>query len=113
MRVWEHSCMNAWTLLLFLILCAGCENRSVVMGKYTAQGDEEGAVPTVVLELKDAGQGSWATEDESVQFRWDSTEDEIRLYTKAGGIVQGRLEGESISVSLPSAGIIRFQRNAH
>lgn len=113
MRVRDQSLMTVCTLLLSLILFAGCENRSPFMGRYTGEGSEEGAVPTVVLELKEAGQGSWETEDETVPFRWDSAGDEIRLYTKAGGIVQGRLVGECLWVSLPSAGTVRFLRNGH
>lgn len=113
MTVRERSWKTTWTLLLFLILFAGCENRSAFMGKYTAEGDEGGGVPTVVLELAEAGRGSWTAEGETVPFRWDSAGDEIRLHTKAGGIVQGRLVGERLSVSLPGAILVRFQRNGH
>lgn len=111
MRPPELFAMGA--LLFSLIVFAACESRSAFIGKYTAEEDESGAVPAVVLELKGAGQGSWATEDESVPFRWDSRGDEIRLHTRAGGIVQGKVLGGAIAMSLPGVGQVQFQRTGY
>ena len=97
-------------LFLFPLFMFACRDTMSLTGKYMSQGDKDRHLPDIVLILGANGQGSWAGEGDSVDFRWDFGENEIRLHTRSGGVLLGRIIGESIEISLPGTGPLIFKK---
>ena len=49
------------------------------------------------------GKAIWRIPDNEVSFRWDIKGKEIWLSTKSGGIIIGKIQGDTIEVKLPGA----------
>ena len=56
------------------------------------------------------GQGSWSIEEDNVSFKWEIRENEIWLHTKSGGVIVGKIVGETIEINLPAAGEYYFKK---
>ena len=97
-------------LAFSLPLTTGCEERGRLSGRYVADIDENRLSPTISLELMDNGQGSWSTEEDSVSFKWEIRESEIWLHTKSGGVIVGKIVGETIEINLPGVGEYYFEK---
>jgi len=65
---------------------------------------------TVLLELGENGTGSWAVEEDNVNFRWEVREKDILLHTKSGGVIVGSIVGETIDIYLPGVGVHTFKK---
>jgi hypothetical protein len=97
-------------LAFSLPLTTGCEERGRLSGRYVADIDENRLSPTISLELMDNGQGSWSTEEDNVSFKWEIRENEIWLHTKSGGVIVGKIVGETIEINLPGVGEYYFEK---
>ena len=97
---------HAGILVLVLTLLAACaQDRNSVAGKYVAQG------PTseIVLTLGKDGKGTWSTDMDEIPFKWSLRPDgKLWLHTKAGGVLQGTVEAETILLKLPGVGELTF-----
>ncbi|KUG28200.1 hypothetical protein ASZ90_001937 [hydrocarbon metagenome] len=98
-----------WIFLL-VILMAACGRSSVVSGQYEASYGEGGREKTIVLELREGGQGSWTADGESIAFKWDVRGGEVLLHTKAGGVIRVAVNGEELTTDLPGVGKLVFRR---
>ncbi len=100
------------TLLIAFLLSYNACNRdtSGVTGKYMAQIGEGEQSMTVLLELGENGTGSWAVEEDNVNFRWEVREKDILLHTKSGGVIVGSIVGETIDIYLPGVGVHTFKK---
>jgi hypothetical protein len=107
--------MKSQVFLLFLILSIlfgalqGCADTANVTGEYVAElGGEQGQ--KIGLQLEPGGQGCWTTEDDRISFEWESHAGEIRLHSKTGGVIEGRLLHDDIEFTVPGAGRVTFKK---
>jgi hypothetical protein len=112
-----------WCITAFCILAAflvSCESRDRYVGIYEAQaqGARQG---TVVLDLKANGDGAWGvtapgkkdsppTGEGEVPFTWYIKRGELRINTKAGGVIVGKINGDTITMTLPGARTLTFKK---
>jgi hypothetical protein len=98
-------------LILFFLSCGACsKDTSRVTGKYMTQTGEGEQSMTVLLELRENGTGSWATEEDNVEFKWEIRGEEILFHTQSGGVIVGNIGKESIEIYLPGVGIHSFRK---
>ncbi|UCB47611.1 MAG: hypothetical protein JSW56_10520 [Deltaproteobacteria bacterium] len=98
-------------LILFLLSWGACSrDTSRVTGKYMAQTGEGEQSMSVILELRENGTGSWATEEDNVDFKWEMRGEEILFHTKSGGVIVGNIGREGIEIYLPGAGVHSFKK---
>ena len=108
--------MRSQIFLLFLVLSlviaalAGCADTTVVTGEYVAELDGEQG-QKIGLQLGPGGQGSWTTDDDRISFEWESHGGEIRLHSKTGGVIEGRLLHDDIEFTVPGAGRLTFRKS--
>lgn len=79
-------------------------------GKYMAESGGGKDAMTVLLELGENGTGSWAIEEDNVNFKWEIREKDILLHTKSGGVIVGSIVGETIDIYLPGVGVHTFKK---
>jgi NOL1/NOP2/fmu family ribosome biogenesis protein len=103
-------------LLLMALLCGAllwtlaCDSREKVAGTYKAEGAISPKQGEVSIELKEDGEGAWRKGDEEVPLSWYMKGGELRLNTKGGGVLVGKLHGEEIRMTLPGGKILSFRK---
>ena len=96
-----------WILVLLLFACASEDQfAGVYHAEDVATPDESG----MILELKEGGEGIWRTEDDEVSFSWYLKKGELRINTKDGGVLVGKIQGETIDVTLPGDRRLSFKK---
>jgi hypothetical protein len=88
-------------MCLFMTLASSCTSKDVYEGVYDAQGGKSEKCYNSQLELNEKGMAVWRVLDDEVSFRWDIKDSEIWLSTKSGGIIIGKIKGDTIEVTLP------------
>jgi len=94
-------------LLAFTVSC-GSEQRYA--GTYLAEKNDSTIGVETYIDLKENGEGTWRVDDDEVSFSWYVKGNELRINTKEGGVIVGRLSGERIEVLLPGARMMSFKR---
>lgn len=91
---------------LALVLGPACESKDKLVGTYTAQvkGGE------VRLDLKASGAGLWIAGADEVPFSWHIKGGDLRIHTKEGGVIVGKIQGDSITIDLPGQKELLFKR---
>jgi len=102
---------TAWLLgvslwCLFLALCPACESKDKYAGTYAAQGK----TGEVRMELKASGEGLWIAGNQEVSFSWHIKAGDLRINTKEGGVIVGKIEGSDIKINLPGQKELVFKR---
>jgi len=102
---------TTWPLgvsLLCLILALGpaCESKDKYAGTYAAQGK----TGEVRMELKASGEGLWIAGNQEVSFSWHIKAGDLRINTKEGGVIVGKIEGSDIKINLPGQKELVFKR---
>jgi len=100
-------------LCVILMLLLSCESKDQCAGVYKAavkQGE-------IVLELKGNGEGLWkAPSDEvagtfiEVPFAWYINQGELRVNTKAGGVIAGKIGEDTIQMTIPGSKSLTFKK---
>ena len=90
---------------LSLVFCFSCESKEKYAGKYVASTKEE-----ISLDLNPSGEGSWSLGDKEVSFSWYVKGGDLRVNTKEGGVLVGKIEGNTIKIILPVRGEIKFSK---
>ncbi len=110
---------------LIVTLTFSCDTGDRYAGIY--QSTEH---PENYIELKENGVGVWRVIDDEASFRWDVRDSvsvwraiddeasftwdvrdsELRLHTRAGGVVIGKIQNDTLQISLPTQGIKYFKR---
>jgi len=93
-------------LCLILALCLACESKDKYAGTYDAQGK----TGEVRMELKANGEGIWIAGNQEVSFSWHIKGGDLRINTKEGGVIVGKIEGSAIKISLPGQKELLFKR---
>lgn len=104
--------MRGWVIFLFLLVLIpqGCGSPKRYMGTYVSVSAGEPPRMETTLELKDNDSGVWTTNEKEVQFRWSVKGNEIRLHTKEGGVITGKIADHTITVTLPGDKVMTFQK---
>lgn len=95
-------------IVLLLIAAFSCNQKDKYAGKYAEQGEQ--LQKTSEIELKDNGQGVWRVLNDEISFSWSISDNEIRLHTKSGGIIIGRIKDDILEILLPGSKIKYFKR---
>ncbi|MCP4345604.1 MAG: hypothetical protein GY795_08760 [Desulfobacterales bacterium] len=93
-----------------LLIVTGCERSAGFAGKYVSEDDSNQNVPKVNLELTANGHGIWAIEEDNVSFRWEARDDRILIHTKSGGVIIGKIDGNTVEISLPGMNVHRLKK---
>jgi hypothetical protein len=101
MNIKLSTCTNVIVIALVFLFTLSCTSREHYAGTYSSGAPGPPKQPEVVIELKEDGQGLWRTLDQEVSFRWSVRENEIRLHTRDGGIIIGKITGSSLEITLP------------
>ena len=101
-----------WPALLcvLLIFTFSCGSKDRYAGLYKAQENESQKPSETYIELKENGEGVWRMEDEEDSFSWYVKGDEIRLNTKAGGIIVAKIQDDTLEIVLPGQKKMSFKK---
>jgi hypothetical protein len=98
--------LGAVLLCLALALGSACESSDKYAGTYSAQG----RTGEVRMELKTNGQGIWIAANQEVSFSWHIKAGDLRINTKEGGVIVGKIEGGAFKINLPGQKELLFKR---
>jgi hypothetical protein len=93
-------------LCLFLTFFLSCESSHKYAGTYEAK-DMAGEV---VLELKAGGEGNWISGFQEVAFSWHLKGGELRINTREGGVIVGKIRGDTIEINIPGQKEMVFRK---
>ena len=92
--------IGMWLVCLSLAICVSCESKDKYVGTYEAK-DKRGEVR---VELKPNGEGVWIAGTQEVSFTWYIKGGDLRVNTKEGGVLVGKIEGDTIRITVPVRG---------
>lgn len=95
-------------LCLVMILALGCESKDKYAGVYKAQ--DPAKQTEIVVELKANGDGLWRVGTEEVTFAWYIKRGELRVNTKGGGVIVGKIDKDTIQITLPGSKTMSFKK---
>ena len=102
-----NRCVIACLGLLLVFMISACgQDSGPVAGIYRAESPSG----PIELILKDSGEGVWSSAADEISFKWSVDRQKLRLHTKAGGVIEGRLQQGAILVTLPGVGELQFQK---
>lgn len=102
-----NRCVIACLGLLLIFMISACgQDDGPVAGTYRAESPSG----PIELTLKDSGEGVWSSAADEISFKWSVDKQKLRLHTKGGGVIEGRLQQEAIVVTLPGVGELQFQK---
>jgi len=99
--------IGAWLLCLCFAVCLSCESKDKYAGMYEAK-DKRGEVR---IELKPGGEGVWIAGTQEVAFSWYIKGGDLRVNTKEGGVLVGKIEGDTFRITLPVRGDMVFKKS--
>lgn len=94
--------------LLFLTL--SCGQKDLYVGTYVADAGDTPKRTETTLELKENGVGLWKVGDDEVAFSWYMKDDQLRVNTRAGGVIVGSVEKNVIRITLPGSKEMSFKK---
>ncbi|MDA8404530.1 MAG: hypothetical protein M0Z56_10100 [Desulfobacteraceae bacterium] len=100
--------LYAVTACLFVFGGFACSPTDEYIGKYKAIDITENAQKESYIELMENGEGSWTCCDGEVLFTWYVKKNELRINTKEGGIMVGKLKNKSFTIMLPGKKTLTF-----
>lgn len=103
---------RGWVILLFLFVFIpqGCDSTKRYVGTYVSVSEGEPPQMETILALKDDDNGVWTTNEKEVPFRWSVKGKAIRLHTKEGGVITGKISDDTIRVTLPGDKVMTFKK---
>lgn len=97
--------------LLAVALVVGCNSgRMDVAGQYTSQTLHGDTPLQIVINLAPDGTGKWQVGTEEAVFSWSVEGERLRLYTRRGGVLEGRVVASGLLMDLPGWGMVEFRR---
>lgn len=113
-----RACGWCLGLCVFLVFLAGCETRDRYVGVYEIEAKGPAREGTVILELKANGDGLWKvrsreTKDEflEIPFAWYIKRGDLRINTRAGGVIVAKIDESTIRMTLPGPKELTFRRS--
>jgi hypothetical protein len=114
-RFQDYGLMVALCVLLVLLL--SCESRDKYVGVYKEACQDSCAQGEIVLELKGNGDGLWRVPSDEVAgtfievpFVWYIKQGELRVNTRAGGVIVGKIGKDTIQMTLPGYKVMTFKK---
>ena len=96
---------------LILILIISCDAREeIFVGTYRSMEKNPPEFSDVLVELKAGGEGIRWARGEEVHFEWQVKGNELRIHTKAGGIIVAKMRNNVLEVSLPGPKIVYLKK---
>lgn len=102
-------------LFVLLMLLLSCESKEKYVGTYKAEGQKPGK--EIILELKENGDGLWRVSSDEVAgtfvevpFAWYIKRGDLRVNTRAGGVIVGKIEKDTIQITLPGSETLIFRK---
>jgi hypothetical protein len=113
-----HPCRWAAVLYVLLVLFVSCEARGKYVGVYKIERQGSAMQKEVILDLKENGDGLWkvGSDDskgtfEEVRFAWYIKRGELRINTRDGGVMVGKISKDTIQVTLPGSKTLIFKKS--
>jgi hypothetical protein len=98
-------------LLAFsLVLSGSCETKAKHAGTYTAVEKGASNHEEIFLELKPNGDGIWVVGAQEITFSWYIKKGDLRINTREGGVLVGKISGDTFRITLPGQGEMRFKK---
>ena len=95
-------------LCLLVMFLAACESRDKYVGVYQAEAKGSAMPEVVILELNANGDGLWKLSSHEkkgefveVPFAWYIKRGDLRINTKAGGVIVAKIDENTIRMTLP------------
>lgn len=102
-------------LFVLLMFFLACESKDKYVGVYQAQSSVRQGV--TILELKANGDGLWRVSSRKVTgsfvevpFTWRIKRGDLRVHTKTGGVIVGKIDRNTIHITLPGSRALIFRR---
>lgn len=102
--------ISIWVACFLLIGGWGCNSRDRYIGTYQSVEAGSAAKDATMIELNPNGDGFWKRHEEEVPISWFIKGDELRINTKDGGIMVGKIKNNEFSIILPGKGVITFKK---
>ncbi|MBU2498259.1 MAG: hypothetical protein KKE57_05115 [Proteobacteria bacterium] len=97
-------------LAFYLAFAWSCESKDRYAGLYVAVKKDASPQEEISLQLKPNGEGLWIVGDKEVSFSWYIKRGDLRINTKEGGVLVGKLEDSRIRINLPVRGEMLFKK---
>ena len=104
-------------LCLFVTFLVSCESRDRYVGVYHADAKGSAKQQEIILELKENGDGLWRVSSDEVAgtfvevpFAWYIKRGDLRLHTRAGGVIIGKIDKDKIQMTLPGSKVLTFRK---
>ncbi len=103
---------------LSVMFLASCESRDKYVGVYKAEARGSGRNEAIILDLRSNGNGVWKVASDQakdasaeVPFTWYIKRGDLRINTKAGGVIVGKIEKDAIQMTLPGSRSLTFKKS--
>lgn len=103
-----------WSVIVCLLLLLSCESKERYAGVYKALPNET-VKQEIILELKANGEGLWRVGSKDVFSEtpvvWYLKHGDLRVNTKEGGVIVGKIKEDTIQMTLPALGPLTFRKS--
>jgi hypothetical protein len=96
---------------LLTVFVIGCASEERFTGTYEEVDSGSPSGAETILELKENGEGTWRVDDDEVSFSWYLKGEELRFNTKNGGVIVGKIHGDTVEVVLPGDRTMSFKKS--
>jgi hypothetical protein len=112
MRKKQQNCRNLiyFLICLALVFAVACAREEKFLGTYKPTQDNPPEFTDVIVELRRGGIGIRRVRGEEVTFEWEVKGNQIRIQTKAGGIIVAEMRHGLLEVSLPGPRTIYLEK---
>jgi len=100
------------------MLLVSCDSKGRYAGVYKAEVRESTKQKEIVLELKENGDGLWKVNSDKAKsgfvetpFAWYIKRGELRIHTKGGGVIVGKIDRDTIQMTLPGYKALVFRKS--
>lgn len=108
MNIRKITALYVFAVCLFVCIGFGCNSTDSYIGTYEAIDMTRETNKENIIELMENGEGAWGCCDGEVLFTWYVKRDELRINTKEGGIMVGKLKKDSFTITLPGKRRLTF-----
>jgi hypothetical protein len=104
-------------LFILLVFLLACESKDKYVGVYQAQATSSAKQGVTILELKVNGDGLWRMSSHNVTgtfveapFTWFIRRGDLRMHTRTGGVIVGKIDKDTIQITLPGSRALTFKK---
>jgi hypothetical protein len=104
-------------LFVLLVFLLSCESKDKYVGVYQAQATSSAKQDVTILELKANGDGLWRVSSRKVTgafaevpFTWHIKRGDLRVHTRTGGVIVGKIDNDTIQITLPGSRALTFKK---